>query len=89
MEQEELSNLIDEIESNDINLGGLQTWSQMHKIIEIASKHSNFKHIDIAFNTGLMRGKIRVRSLEEFEKYFPKPENEINWLFVKDIKVKE
>ena len=34
-----LFNLIKDIESNNINLAKLQTWSKMHKVIEVASKN--------------------------------------------------
>lgn len=87
-EDEILFNLIKDIESNNINLAKLQTWSQMHKIIEVASKNPSFKRLAIAFKSDEIHGQVNIESVSQFEEFFPKPEHEVEWLFLLDIDMK-
>lgn len=87
-EDEILLNLIKDIESNNIDISKLQTWSQMHKVIEVASKNTSFKRLTIAFKSGGIYGRVHIESVSQFEEFFPKPEHEVEWLFLLDIDMK-
>ena len=87
-EDEILLNRIKDIESNNINLSKLQTWSQMHKVIEVASKNTSFKRLTIAFKSDGIHGQVHIESVSQFEEFFPKLEHEVEWLFLLDIDIK-